>query len=261
MTDVHHSLERIAGCSVSVQRGGAGHPLLFLHGARGAGRWLPFMEALSRNFEVIVPEHPGFGQSETPAWLDNVSDLAYFYLDFIEALGLKQVHLVGASLGGWIAAELAVRNQRLLSTLTLVAPAGIHVPGVQKGDIFLWSAQELAQNLFYDQKLAEAMLREEPSQEELDIQLKNRLTMAKLTWQPRLYNPHLAKWLHRVTLPTLIVWGAEDKVIPPQYGSAFRNLIPNARLEILPDCGHLPQVERMAEFVSTVTCFLQGLQS
>ncbi|MFY9529537.1 MAG: alpha/beta fold hydrolase, partial [Candidatus Acidiferrales bacterium] len=150
------------------------------------------MEALSRNFEVIVPEHPGFGQSETPAWLDNVSDLAYFYLDFIEALGLKQVHLVGASLGGWIAAELAVRNQRLLSTLTLVAPAGIHVPGVQKGDIFLWSAQELAQNLFYDQKLAEAMLREEPSQEELDIQLKNRLTMAKLTWQPRLYNPHLA---------------------------------------------------------------------
>jgi pimeloyl-ACP methyl ester carboxylesterase len=258
---VRRSIEQIAGCSVSVQRGGAGQPLLFLHGARGAGRWLPFMEALSQNFEVIVPEHPGFGQSQTPSWLDNIGDLAYFYLDFIEELRLEQVHLVGASLGGWIAAEVAVRNQRSLRTLTLVAPAGIHVPGVQKGDIFLWSAQELAHNLFYDQKLAEAMLREEPSQEELDIQLKNRLTTAKLTWQPRLYNPHLAKWLHRVTLPTLILWGAEDKLIPPQYGPAFRDLIPNARLEILPNCGHLPQVEKMADFVGTVTRFLQGVQS
>lgn len=260
MTEVRHSLERIAGCSVSVRRGGAGQPLLFLHGARGAGRWLPFMEALSQNFELIVPEHPGFGQSETPAWLDNIGDLAYFYLDFIEALGLEQVHLAGTSLGGWIAAELAVRNHRSLRSLTLVAPAGIHVQGVQVGDIFLWSKEELARNLFHDQKLAEAMLREEPSQEELDIQMKNRLTMAKLTWQPRLHNPHLAKWLHRIHLPTLILWGAEDKVIPPQYEAAFRELIPNARLEILPQCGHLPQIEKMTEFAGAVTRFAQGVQ-
>ena len=233
-----------------MQRAGAGQPLLYLHGARGAGRWLPFMDALSRNFELIVPEHPGFGLSETPEWLDNIGDLAYFYLDFIEGLGLEQVHLVGASLGGWVAAELAVRDQSSLATLTLVAAAGIHVPGVQKGDIFLWSAQELARNLFYDQKLAEAMLAEQPSQEELDIQLKNRLTTAKLAWQPRLYNVHLAKWLHRITLPTLILWGAEDRLIPAQYGPAFHDLIPNSRLEILPDCGHLPQVEKMTEFAS-----------
>jgi pimeloyl-ACP methyl ester carboxylesterase len=260
MTDVRHSFERIAGCSVSVRRGGAGQRLLFLHGASGAGRWLPFMEALSRDFEVIVPEHPGFGSSETPGWLDNIGDLACFYLDFIEALELKQVHLVGTSLGGWVAAELAVRNQSSLRTLTLVAPAGIHVAGVQKGDIFLWSRQELARNLFYNQELAEAMLREEPSQEELDIQMKNRLTMAKLAWQPRLHNPHLAKWLHRITVPTLIVWGAEDKLIPAQYGPAFQGLIPNARLEVLPQCGHLPQVEKMTEFVGGVTRFLQGVR-
>jgi pimeloyl-ACP methyl ester carboxylesterase len=261
MADLRHSIERIAGCRVSVQRAGAGHPLLYLHGARGAGRWLPFMEALSRNFELIVPEHPGFGLSETPEWLDNIGDLAYFYLDFIEGLGLEQVHLVGASLGGWVAAELAVRDQSSLATLTLVAAAGIHVPGVQKGDIFLWSAPELARNLFYDQKLAEAMLVEPASQEELDIQLKNRLTTAKLAWQPRLYNVHLAKWLHRITLPTLILWGAEDRLIPSQYGPAFRDLIPNSRLEILPDCGHLPQVEKMTEFANSVTRFLQGVRS
>jgi pimeloyl-ACP methyl ester carboxylesterase len=261
MTDVRHSLETIAGCSVSVRRGGAGQPLLYLHGARGAGHWLPFMEALSEKFEVIVPEHPGFGRSETPTWLDNIGDLAYFYLDFIEGLGLDQVHLVGASLGGWIAAELAVRNQTSLRSLTLVAAAGIHVQGVEKGDIFLWSAQELACNLFYDQKLAEAMLQEQANQEQQDIQLNNRLTTAKLSWQPRLYDLHLAKWLHRITLPTLIVWGAEDKLIPSPYGPAFRDLIPNARLEILHNCGHLPQVEKTTDFVNMVTRFLQGVPS
>ena len=260
MTDVHHSVEKIDGCNVSVRRRGVGQPLLFLHGAGGGNRWLPFMEALSQNFEVIVPEHPGFGESEMPAWLDNIGDLAYFYLDFVEHLNLTNVHLVGTSLGGWIAAELAVRDQSSLRTLTLVAPAGIHVAGVQKGDIFLWSRQELARNLFYNQDLAEAMLREEPSPEEMDIQLKNRLTMAKLAWQPRLHDLHLAKWLHRIMLPTLIVWGAEDKLIPPPYGPAFREMIPNARLEVLPHCGHLPQIEKTTEFVSKVTRFLQSVE-
>jgi pimeloyl-ACP methyl ester carboxylesterase len=114
--------------------------------------------------------------------------------------------------------------------------------------------------LFYKQELAEAMLREEPSQEEIDIQMKNRLTMAKLGWQPRLHNPHLAKWLHRITVPTLILWGAEDKLIPAQYAPTFRELIPNARVEVVPRCGHLPQIEKMSEFVDGVTRFLQGVQ-
>jgi pimeloyl-ACP methyl ester carboxylesterase len=258
MTDVRHSLERIADCNVSVRRAGAGPKLLFLHGA-GGGQWLPFMDTLAQSFDVIVPEHPGFGESETPAWLDNVSDLAYFYLDFIGALKLEQVHLVGASMGGWIAAELAVRNQSSLKSLTLVAAAGIHVAGAQKGDIFLWSRQELERNRFYSQELAEAMLAKQPTQEEIDIQMKNRLTMAKLAWQPRLHDPHLAKWLHRIAVPTLIVWGAKDKVIPAQYGPAFRDLIPKARLEILEQCGHVPQIEKAAEFTGLLTSFVQGV--
>ncbi len=260
MTDVRHTRERIAGCEVTMQRGGSGQPLLFLHGACGAGRWLPFMEALSHTFDVIVPEHPGFGQSETPAWLDNIHDLAYFYLDFVEHLGLQQVHLVGTSMGGWIAAELAVRDQHSLRSLTLVASAGIHVQGIQPGDMFLWSDQELIHNLFANHNLADAMLNEKPSQDEQDIQLKNKLTTAKLAWQPRLYDPHLTKWLHRITVPTLVMWGAEDKLIPAEYGPAFRDLIPNARLEVFRDCGHLPHVEKMSDFVSTLLRFLQGVQ-
>ncbi len=257
MTEVRQSMERVDGCSVSVQRAGAGEPLLFLHGARGAPHWLPFMDALARHFEVIVPEHPGFGRSETPEWLDTVGDLAYFYLDFIAALGLSRVNLVGTSLGGWIAAELAVRDQSALKTLTLVAAAGIHVKGVQKGDLFLWSPEQLARNLVVDQRIADTMLSQALSEEEQDLMMKNALTSAKLAWQPRLYNPHLAKWLHRIRTPTLILWGDGDKVIPPAYGPAFRDLIPKSRLHVFRVCGHLPHVEKTAEYVAAITDFIE----
>lgn len=258
MSEPRHTMERVGDCNISLLRGGSGEPLLFLHGARGGGQWLPMMEALSQHFEVFVPEHPGFGRSETPPWLDNIGDLAYFYLDFIEKLGLGNLHLVGTSLGGWIAAELAARNQTPLATLTLVAAAGLHVNGVPKGDIFMWSPAELAHNLFHDQKYAEWMLLAEPSQEEQNMQLGNRLMTAKLAWQPRLHNPDLHKWLHRITRPTLVLWGANDKIIPAPYGAAFRDLIPNARLEILEKCGHLPHIERKPEFVDALRRFLQG---
>ena len=109
MAGVKETTLRVAGCGVSVKRAGQGAPLLFLHGGGGAPRWLPFMTSLAERFDVIVPEHPGFGKSETPEWLDTIGDLAFFYLDFIKQLGLERVHLVGSSMGGWIAAELAVR--------------------------------------------------------------------------------------------------------------------------------------------------------
>ena len=256
MTEVRRSTERIDGCAVSVQRAGSGEPLLFLHGARGGMHWLPFMDRLARRFEVIAPEHPGFGLSETPGWLDTVGDLAYFYLDFIAALGLRRVNLVGTSLGGWIAAELAVRDESALKTLTLVAAAGIHVKGVPKGDLFLWSPEQLVRNLFVDQRLADAMLSRAVPEEEQDLMMKNALMTAKLAWQPRLYNPHLAKWLHRIETPTLILWGDGDKLIPPAYGPAFRDLIPNARLRILGECGHVPHIEKTEDYVAAIADFI-----
>src|SRR5690349_12600756 len=137
MADVKEARLRVAGCSVSVKRAGKGPPLLFLHGGGGAARWLPFMGGLAERFDVIVPEHPGFGRSETPEWLDTIGDLAFFYLDFIGELGLERVHLVGNSMGGWIAAELAVRSTHDLASLTLIGSVGIHVKGLQKGDLFL----------------------------------------------------------------------------------------------------------------------------
>src|SRR5882762_11836350 len=108
------TFETVNGCKIRIMRGGQGAPLLYLHGALGVSAWMPFMEGLSRRFDVIVPDHPGFGASDTPDWLDTIHDLAYFYLDVLADLDLDRVHLVGVSLGGWIAAELAVRNTRRL---------------------------------------------------------------------------------------------------------------------------------------------------
>jgi len=256
------TFETIAGCRIRIMRGGEGEPLVFLHGASGASVWAPWMEALSAHHEVIVPEHPGFGASDTPDWLDTIGDLAYFYLDAMEALGLERVHLVGNSLGGWIALELAVRDSSRLKTLTLVAPAGIRVKGVRKGDMFLWSPEETARNLFHDKELAERMIAAMPTQEEAQmVGLKNRLMTAKLGWQPRLFNPDLHKWLHRVKVPTLILWGDDDRVIPPAYGPAFEELLPQARLQVVEACGHLPHVEKPEAFARSVTRFIEEAAS
>ena len=242
----------VAGCKVEVLRGGAGPTLLFLHGAGGASEWAPYMDRLAETFDVIVPSHPGYGRSDTPGWLDRLSDLAYFYLDFIEQLDLDRIHLVGNSLGGWVAVEMAVRSCQRLDSLTLVSPAGIHVKGVPKGDIFLWDAETRVRNTFFDAALADARLAIEPSEEDADIALKNDFTTAKLAWQPRFYNPDLRKWLHRVRVPCAILWGADDKIFPEAYAHAYQELIPGATLTVIPQCGHLPHQEKTDAFIDCV---------
>jgi pimeloyl-ACP methyl ester carboxylesterase len=252
------STETVAGCNTRVMRGGSGAPLLWLHGANGAAHWMPFMEALSQTYDVIVPEHPGFGASDMPDWLDNIGDLAFFYLDVIDHFGLEGVNLVGQSIGGWVAAELAVRNDSRLASLILNAPAGIRIPGLRKADIFLWSPEETVRNLFHDQALAEKALAAAPTTDEGQmVVLKNRLTTAKLAWQPRLYDPDLEKWLHRISVPTLILWGEDDKVIPHQYGPAWAELIPGAKTATFADCGHLPHVEKADDYVARVSGFIE----
>ena len=250
----------VGGCRVEVLQGGAGAPLLFLHGAGGASRWMPFMDRLAESYRLVAPSHPGFGRSDTPDWLDNMSDLAFFYLDFLEALDLRELHLVGNSLGGWLACEIAVRSIERLRTLTLVSPAGIHLKGTPKGDIFLWNPETRVRNTFHDQALAEARLAQQPSPEEADIALKNHFTTAKLAWHPRFYNPDLGKWLHRIRIPTMILWGEDDRIIPVAYAHAFRELIPNAELRIIPACGHLPQQEATDDFVAGVRAVADGVR-
>ena len=250
----------VRGCNIKLMRGGSGPPLLFLHGSSGAGAWLPFMQSLASRFDVIVPEHPGFGDSETPDWLDNIHDLAYFYLDFIEQLDLDRVHLVGVSLGGWLAAELAIRDTYRLSSLTLVDAAGIHVQGVTQVDSFLRSDEQRIRDFFYDQTRADEMIARVLRPELEDVTMKNRIATAKLAWQPRAYDPHLRKWLHRIDVPTLIIWGANDRLFPMEYAYAYQQLIPGSKAVIIPECGHIPQVEKPDFFVSELTDFIDGMR-
>jgi pimeloyl-ACP methyl ester carboxylesterase len=245
----------VRGTGITLKRGGEGRKLLYLHGANGAAGVRPFMEMLAKSYEVLVPEHPGFGGSDEPEWLDTIHDLAYFYLDFLEKFDLRGVHLVGSSLGGWLALEIAVRDATRLRALTVVGPLGIYVPNVKRGDIFLWSPEERVRNLFYDQKLADQMLAQPASPAQAELEVKNLYTMARLAWEPRMFDPHLTKWLHRIKVPAQIIWGDSDKVLPVAYAAEFQKLIPGARVDIVKQCGHLPHTEKPEEFARLVKDF------
>ena len=194
MSRLTKSTETVRGCTVSLLRGGEGPPLLFLHGAGGGGIELPFMTRLAGNYTVIAPEHPGFGESDEPDWLDNIHDVAYFYLDFLDRLDLSGVHLAGMSLGGWIAMEIAVRSTRRLASLTLVCPAGVHVPGLATGDPFIWAPEETFRQGFHDRTFADAAISRLPEAVEADdTWLKNRSAFARLAESYRIVRSGLTK--------------------------------------------------------------------
>jgi pimeloyl-ACP methyl ester carboxylesterase len=244
----------VRDCRIRLMRGGAGDPLLYLHGASGAS-WLPFLQTLTAKYDVIAPEHPGFGESDTPGWLDNIHDLAYFYLDLLDELKLDRVHLVGNSLGGYIAAEIAVRNTQRLASLTLAGSAGLFVDGAAQLDTFLVTDEARLRAFFYDPKRAEPMIARVLDPKSEEMALKNQAVVAKLVWQPRSHDPHLAKWLHRIDVPTLLVWGDHDRLFPIEHAQAFQKAIPGAKLVVIPKCGHVPQIEKPDEFVAALEDF------
>jgi pimeloyl-ACP methyl ester carboxylesterase len=240
-TETKHKVRDV---NVRMLRGGSGPPVLFLHGANGLPQWLPFFEQIAARCDLRVPEHPGYGTSDNPAWLRDIGDLAMYYLDFLDGLDEPKVHIVGQSLGGWAAAEMAVRNCTHIASLTLLDPAGIRVKGLLSGDNFIWGPDEAVRNLYYDQSLADKMLAMPVTDEQADIALGNRFTTTKLGWQPRWYNPSLERWLHRITVPTLVVWGENDKLFPKEYAARWGERIPGCKVEIIPQCGHVPAIEK-----------------
>lgn len=241
----------VAGSPLHYREAGQGPVLLFLHGAGGADSLLPCLAPLAdAGLRVIVPDHPGFGRSPDPEWLDNIHDAAYAYLDFIEQLDLRGVHLAGTSLGGWIALEIAVRNASRLASLTVFGAAGIRPGDIPTGDLFMWSPEERVRQLVADPALAERILALPQSPEQQDVALRNFITTAKLCWEPRFFDPHLEKWLHRLRLPTHVIWGSDDRLFPREYGARLAAQIPGARFSVMEGCGHLPQVEKPREFAA-----------
>jgi pimeloyl-ACP methyl ester carboxylesterase len=256
-----HSDEMIAvrGTRIRMLRGGKGPPLIFLHGASGHVGWLPFLDRLSQSFDVLAPEHPGFGSSDDPPWLDRTSDLACFHLDLIDALKLDRVHLMGTSLGGWTAAELAIRNTSKLASLTLVCAVGILADGIPMDDIFRMSAEENARRFYFDPERVKRRL-DALATADVHVAAKNRSTVVRLGY-PRFLSPDFGKWLHRIDVPTLLIWGENDGLVPPRFGHAYRELIPNAELVVIPRAGHAPFEEQPDAFLDAFEAFQISLAS
>jgi pimeloyl-ACP methyl ester carboxylesterase len=254
---MRETVAEVRGQRLRVMEAGEGPILLFFHGASGLS-WTPVLELLSRDWRVFAPEHPGFGRSQIPDWMMSVGDLAFFYLDMLETLGLRDVKVVGHSLGGWIAAEIAVRNTARLDAMALLAPAGV-ASDVPFGDIFLWTPEANARHQFYDPALAEQRLKAQAALD-LDVVLQNKAAVARLAWSPRLHNPQLPHWLHRIDIRTLLVWGENDEIVPPACHEAFLREIPGAELIALPKTGHALQIENADEVARRVTAFFRGAQ-
>lgn len=249
---------KVRNVAITLHRAGHGPTVLFLHGAGGVPQWLPFFDALAERYEVLVPEHPGFGGSDDPPWIRSMADLAMFYLDLVEEARLERIHLIGNSLGGWLAAEILIRDRARFRSLVELAPAGIRVKGVPSGDNFIWGPEEAVRNLYHDQSFADRILTLAPGEAQMDALLRNRFTVAKLGWQPRWFNPDLEKWLHRIKLPALIVWGDDDRIMPPAYAALWRDRLPDAQLVMVEGCGHLPHVEQAPLVAGHVLGFLEG---
>jgi len=253
----------IAGVELEVFDSGepeAGAPILYLHAGRGFRPQRRYVGLLAARRRLVAPSHPGFGGSSLPFWLDAADDIAYLYLELVERLGFERVGLVGASIGGWIAAEIATKTPAWLEKLVLVAPVGVKLGPPDRldiPDIFAMPQDRLHRLLHHD---PEAM-REEPaemSDDELRIMARNRETLALLTWEPWMHNPKLRHRLHRVRVPTLFLRGAGDGLVSADYLAGYARLLPDARVATIAAAGHLPQWEQPEAFAAQVLSFLEG---
>ncbi len=240
----------VRGCDVLCRTEGDGKPLLFLRGFDIAYDTGPFVSALAREARVIVPDHPGFGASPLPDWLRGMGDMAYFYLDFLETLDLRGVHVVGTGIGAWIAAEIAIRDSTRLSRLSLVGPAGLRHDGGAFGDPFIRAPDALHAFLFSEGRAPP--LEHSNDDAAIDLRLKNAFGLARIAWQPRLAHPELQRWIHRVHVPVDLVWGSADRVIPPMHARAWTDALPGTRLTMIEGAGHLAHIERPAEVAAAI---------
>jgi pimeloyl-ACP methyl ester carboxylesterase len=250
----------VGGTRTHMIRGGRGTPLLVLHPEFGAGKWFPYHEGLASHFHVLAPDHPGFGKTERPDWLRDIDDVVFHYVELLDALSLERVNVVGTSVGGWIAAELAVARPDRIGRLVLAAAAGIKVEGVARFDIFINPIEETLVHLFHDPARGAQIVPSTPTAEIVVQAYKEAGSLARLAWNPYLYNPKLERRLGRISAPTLILWGENDRFLPVEHAKAFVSRIPAARLRLISDCGHLVPFEKTYEFVHEVTSFVSSDQ-
>lgn len=241
----------LAGVALEIDVLGAGPPLLYLHPEHYRQCHEPFVARLAESWTVYAPRHPGFDGRRPPADFRQVGDIAYLYLDLLERIGLDSTAVLGASFGGWIALEIAVRDPSRLAAIGLIAPLGVKLGGRDDRDFADLSALP-------DDEAAACLFAGAPpdlgtfSEEELVAVARDRQFLAYYGWKPYLHNPSLARWLHRVTVPVHLIWGAGDGFVAPALGEGLAERLPNVRLDILNGAGHYPQIESLDETVAAL---------
>jgi len=251
---------KLGDVELELFEGGSGPSLLFLHGGGGPVAGAPFMDRLAAKFHVIAPSHPGFGGSNLPLWIDSIDDFAHIYLELIRLLDLKNLLLVGHSIGGWTAAEMATKTTDRIDRIVLAAPVGIKIGPVDRldiPDIFAMPDAEVDRLRYAEPD----KWRPDPTKltdADLLTAARNRQTLALVTWEPYMHNPKLKHRLYRIDRPTLVLRGAKDGLVSHDYAAAYAGLISGARLETIPDIGHVPHIEHAERFVEVVERFAGG---
>ena len=237
---------QIGDVSLELRTAGEGRPLLFLHGGDYFAQNRDFLEKLARRWRVLIPRHPGFGGSARPDGFRSVHDLAYLYLDLLDRQRLGDVVLVGSSFGGWIALEMCVRSVERIGRLALVDTLGVKFSGREErdiADIYALPADEVLRRTFFAPERAAPDYRELDDAEAASI-AGDRAATTLYGWRPYMHDPGLLRWLHRVRVPSLVLWGQSDGIVSPDYGEKLCRSLPDARFESIPEAGHYPQIER-----------------
>jgi pimeloyl-ACP methyl ester carboxylesterase len=243
---------------VAYRRKGSGEPTLFLHGAGATRMWLPFYEHMADSVDFIAPEHPGFGETEAPAWNFGFDDLVLHYRDFADALGLSRFHLVGFSTGGWIAADFAIFYPERLASLTLIAPAGLHVPGKPLTDLFAMPPERIGTMVFSGHEAGYLdYLPDGTNLDDIVHAYGEMTTFAHLTWAPS-HDPKLPRRLRGLRVPTLAVGAEDDWIVPNEHVDLYAELIPGARVVRIPGTGHGLIIQEPERTAQEIISFIEG---
>lgn len=246
----------VAGERLLLRRGGSGDPVLVLGHDIGNPGWLPFHQQLAERFDVLAPSHPGYDQSARPEWLRSVRDIAAIYGWLLADLGLERVTLVGLGFGGWIAAEMASMAPAGFKRLVLVGAMGIQPADGAILDQALLNYIQYAQAGFHDMSAFERIYGAAPTTDQLETWDLNRETTFRTAWKPYLYSPTLPHLLGGIKAPTLVIWGADDRIVPLSCGERYASAIPGARLQTIEACGHCVEMERPAELAELIVRFV-----